>query len=60
MTVGVLEIALGTASIRTGWTLPWVRRHVARPRIYGLGAVLVGTAGVVLTYDTDTDTEHTT
>ncbi|MFI2347939.1 hypothetical protein ACH492_13020 [Streptomyces sp. NPDC019443] len=42
MVLGLLAIALGTASIRTGWTLPWVRRRVTRPRIHGLGALLVG------------------
>ncbi|GAA5707359.1 hypothetical protein Save01_08222 [Streptomyces avermitilis] len=43
MVLGVLAIALGTVSIRTGWTLSWARRHVARPRVYGLGGLLVGT-----------------
>ncbi|GHB51197.1 hypothetical protein GCM10010306_051110 [Streptomyces umbrinus] len=47
MVLGVLAIALGTASIRTGWTVPWARRYVARPRLFGLGAVLVGTPGMV-------------
>ncbi|WP_406468520.1 hypothetical protein [Streptomyces sp. NBC_01594] len=47
MILGVLAITLGTASIRTGWTLPWARRRVTRPRIYGLGALLVGTNCVV-------------
>ncbi|WP_327248253.1 hypothetical protein [Streptomyces sp. NBC_01320] len=39
---GLLLIALGTASIRTGWTLPWVGHRVTRPSVYGLGALLVG------------------
>jgi hypothetical protein len=47
MVLGLLAIALGTASIRTGWTLPWVRRRVTRPWIHGLGAFLVGASCVV-------------
>ena len=47
MVLGVLAIALGTASIRRGWTVPWARRHVARPRLFGLGAVLVDSPGMV-------------
>lgn len=44
---GLLLIALGTASIRTGWTLPGVGRHVTRPSIYGLGALFVGAPCVI-------------
>ncbi|WP_406301457.1 hypothetical protein OHA61_02425 [Streptomyces sp. NBC_00885] len=47
MALGLLGIALGTASIRTGWTLPWVRRRVTRPRMHGLGVLLVSTTSVV-------------
>ncbi|WP_406279028.1 hypothetical protein OHT93_38610 [Streptomyces sp. NBC_00191] len=45
--VGPLSMALGTASILTGWTWPWARRKVKKPRIYGLGALMVGTACLV-------------
>ncbi|TQK49840.1 hypothetical protein FBY35_0114 [Streptomyces sp. SLBN-118] len=45
--VGPLSMALGTASILTGWTWPWARRKVKKPRIYGLGALIVGTACLV-------------
>lgn len=38
---GMALLALGAVSLRTGWTL--ARRHVSRPRLYGLGALLVGT-----------------
>ncbi|MFD3844067.1 hypothetical protein ACFWWC_49090 [Streptomyces sp. NPDC058642] len=47
MFLGLLAIALGMASMRPGWTLPWVRRRVSRLRIYGLGAVLVGATYVI-------------
>jgi hypothetical protein len=42
MVLGALLMALGTAALRTGWTLPWARRHVTRPGMYGLGGVLMG------------------
>lgn len=44
---GLLLIALGTASIRTGWTLPRVGRRVTRPSIYGLGVLLAGVPCVI-------------
>ncbi|WP_406277345.1 hypothetical protein OHT93_34885 [Streptomyces sp. NBC_00191] len=47
MALGLLGIVLGTASIRTGWTLPCVRRRVTRPRMHGLGVLLVSTTCVV-------------
>ncbi|MET9793330.1 hypothetical protein [Streptomyces canus] len=47
MVLGLLAVALGVASMRTGWTLPWVRRRVTRPRIYGLGGLLVGAPCVI-------------
>ncbi|MEU8831724.1 hypothetical protein [Streptomyces sp900116325] len=47
MFLGLLAIALGLVSIRTGWTLPGGRRRVTRPRIYGLGALLVGAPCVI-------------
>jgi hypothetical protein len=31
MVLGLLAVAAGMASIRTGWTLPWVRRRVTHP-----------------------------
>ncbi|MEU0946604.1 hypothetical protein ABZ379_28195 [Streptomyces canus] len=34
MVLGLLAVTPGMASMRTGWTLPWVRRRVIRPRIY--------------------------
>ncbi|WP_223280852.1 hypothetical protein [Streptomyces antnestii] len=47
MLAGLLLIASGTASMRTGWVPPWARRRVTRPSLYGLGAVLVGVPCVV-------------
>ncbi|MEU2930785.1 hypothetical protein ABZ636_38125 [Streptomyces sp. NPDC007251] len=44
---GLLLIALGAASIRTGWTLPFMVRRVTRPSVYGLGALLLGASCVV-------------
>ncbi|KUN77071.1 hypothetical protein AQJ66_34240 [Streptomyces bungoensis] len=45
--LGALLIASGIASLRTGWVPPWVRRRVTRPRLFGVGALLVGTPEVV-------------
>ncbi|MFE5198693.1 hypothetical protein ACFQ93_34080 [Streptomyces sp. NPDC056601] len=45
--MGLLAIALGIVTLRTGWILPTARRHVTRPRLHGLGALLTG-ASVVL------------
>ena len=47
MVLGLLAVALGVASMRTGWTLPWVRRRVTRPRIYGLAGLLMGAPCVI-------------
>ncbi|WSQ15238.1 hypothetical protein OG604_50350 [Streptomyces sp. NBC_01231] len=47
MVLGLLAIPLGVASMRAGWTLPWVRPRVTRPRVYGLGALLVGATCVI-------------
>jgi hypothetical protein len=40
---GIALLALGAVALRTGWTPPWTRRHVSRPALYGLGALLLGT-----------------
>lgn len=45
--MGLLAIALGIVTLRTGWILPTARRHVARPRLHGLGGLLTG-ASVLL------------
>ncbi|MER6097836.1 hypothetical protein ABT154_18640 [Streptomyces sp. NPDC001728] len=42
MLLGVAAIALGLLTLRTGWVPPWTRRHVTRPRLQGVGALLVG------------------
>lgn len=47
MLVSLALIALGVVSMRTGWVLPWARRHVTRPRVYGFGALLAGVPCVV-------------
>lgn len=45
--LGMLAVALGLVTLRTGWILPTARRHVTRPRLHGLGVLLTG-ASVVL------------
>lgn len=42
MLLGVLAIAMGIATLRTGWVLPTARRHVTRPHLHGIGALLAG------------------
>ncbi|MDV9190220.1 hypothetical protein R6L23_18730 [Streptomyces sp. SR27] len=44
MLLGVVVTALGVVTLRTGWVPPWTRRHVTRPRLQGIGALLVGLA----------------
>ncbi|MGW6400358.1 hypothetical protein [Streptomyces sp. NPDC055134] len=45
--LGLLAIASGIVTLRTGWILPTARRHVTRPQLHGLGVLLMG-ASVVL------------
>lgn len=40
--LGLLAISWGIVTLRTGWILPTARRHVTRPKLHGLGAVLTG------------------
>ncbi|MEU6661965.1 hypothetical protein [Streptomyces sp. NPDC046821] len=42
MLFGLLCIIAGIAALRTGWAPRWMRRHVTRPSLYGLGLLLVG------------------
>ncbi|MFC9530435.1 hypothetical protein [Streptomyces sp. NPDC056975] len=45
--LGLMAIASGIVTLRTGWILPTARRHVTRPQLHGLGVLLTG-ASVVL------------
>ncbi|MFE8976772.1 hypothetical protein [Streptomyces cyaneofuscatus] len=45
--LGLLLIAMGTATLRTGWIVPTARRHATRPQLHGIGALLMG-ASLVL------------
>ncbi|WP_327121168.1 hypothetical protein OG206_28790 [Streptomyces sp. NBC_01341] len=45
--LGLLAIASGFVTLRTGWIVPTARRHVTRPRLHGLGALLTGTSVVL-------------
>ncbi|MFB6841640.1 hypothetical protein [Streptomyces sp. NPDC056361] len=45
--LGLLAIVLGALTLRTrrmGWVPPWTRRNVTRPRLLGVGAVLLGSS----------------
>ncbi|MFB6857709.1 hypothetical protein ACFCWV_35275 [Streptomyces sp. NPDC056341] len=44
---GLLAITGGIVTLRTGWIPPMARRHVTRPQLHGLGALLMG-ASLVL------------
>lgn len=48
MVVNLSLIVLGVVSVSTGWVLPWLRRHVTRPCVFGLGTLLMGVPGVVM------------
>ncbi|MFI8093305.1 hypothetical protein ACIF9R_34180 [Streptomyces sp. NPDC086080] len=45
--VGLSAIVLGVVALRTGWVLPVARRHVVRPQVYGLGALLIGVSSLL-------------
>ncbi|MGW4160113.1 hypothetical protein [Streptomyces sp. NPDC004788] len=45
--LGLLAVAWGIVTLRTGWILPPARRHVTRPKLHGVGALLMG-ASVLL------------
>ncbi|MFF8837431.1 hypothetical protein [Streptomyces sp. NPDC015130] len=45
--LGLVVVALGIVTLRTGWVVPTARRRVARPELHGLGALLVGTSVVL-------------
>ncbi|MFE6974004.1 hypothetical protein [Streptomyces sp. NPDC057682] len=40
--LGLLVIALGIVTLRTGWVVPPARRHVRRHRLHALGALCTG------------------
>lgn len=40
--IGLLAVASGIGTLRTGWALPTARRHVTGPRLHGFGALLTG------------------
>ncbi len=40
--LGLLAIALGIVTLRTGWVLPTARYHIRRPKLHGLGALFTG------------------
>ncbi|MEU0695696.1 hypothetical protein [Streptomyces niveus] len=42
--LGLLAITSGIVTLRTGWIVPTARRHVTRPRLHALGALLTGTS----------------
>ncbi|MGW7264928.1 hypothetical protein [Streptomyces sp. NPDC054842] len=47
MLLGCLAIALGSIAVYSGWTPSWQRRRTTRPRVHGLGVLLVGTPCVL-------------
>ncbi|MFE7329511.1 hypothetical protein ACFU8W_31920 [Streptomyces sp. NPDC057565] len=47
MLMGLLAIASGIVTLRTGWILPAARRHVTRPQLHGLGALAAGACPLV-------------
>ncbi|MFJ6568300.1 hypothetical protein ACIQNU_12805 [Streptomyces sp. NPDC091292] len=49
--IAVLAAAEGVAAVRTGWVLPWIRRRVLRPRLWGYG-MLITSIGVPLALTT--------
>ena len=48
--LGLLAIALGIVTLRTGWILPTARRHVTRPKLHGLGVLLTGASPLLQSF----------
>lgn len=42
--VGIALVVCGTAALRAGWILPWLRGQVVRPALHGSGQLLMGAA----------------
>ncbi|MFE2283195.1 hypothetical protein ACFXDJ_03335 [Streptomyces sp. NPDC059443] len=42
--VALLLAASGVAVLTRGWMLPWQRRHIVRPRLFGWAQLLVAVA----------------
>ncbi|WP_369034940.1 MULTISPECIES: hypothetical protein [Streptomyces] len=40
-------VVCGAVAVRTGWVLPWQRRRVVRPEMWGYGLMLFG-AGLLV------------
>ncbi|MCX4532277.1 hypothetical protein OHA79_32885 [Streptomyces sp. NBC_00841] len=47
MLMGLLAIASGIVTLRTGWILPMARRHATRPQLHGLGALATGACPLI-------------
>jgi hypothetical protein len=44
-------VVCGAVAVRTGWVLPWQRRHIVRPRMWGYGGMLFGVGLLVQMVD---------
>ncbi|MGW5423670.1 hypothetical protein [Streptomyces sp. NPDC003943] len=42
--IGIALVVCGTAALRAGWILPWLRGQVVRPALHGSGQLLMGAA----------------
>ncbi|WP_327360936.1 MULTISPECIES: hypothetical protein [unclassified Streptomyces] len=45
--IGVVALLLavsGVATLSRGWLLPWQRRHIVRPRLFGWAQLLIAAA----------------
>ena len=45
--IGVMALLLaasGVATLSRGWLLPWQRRHIVRPRLFGWAQLLIAAA----------------
>jgi hypothetical protein len=46
--VVVLATVMGIAAIRTGWAVPWLRKRIHRPHLWGYGWLALSASSVVL------------
>ncbi|MEV7318292.1 hypothetical protein AB0N56_35900 [Streptomyces microflavus] len=49
--MSMLAAVEGTAAIRTGWVLPWLRSKVFRPRLWGCASLLMAACLALLIFD---------
>jgi hypothetical protein len=45
--IAVYSVVTGVAALRTGWMMPWARRRILRPRLWGYAHLLASVCCLV-------------